>query len=246
MNAGRFAALGLLVCCVIPGTAADSDKESREILDRAIRAHGGADALNKTHNCKRTDRGTQALLDKEETFVGQVSRSLPDKIRLQIEVGKNFRTLIVLDGENGYQSDNNGPAAKMQPARLKELREEIYLTWITTLSPLTKKEFTLTTLPPTKFEGEEAVGFKVEYRGHADTKLYFGKRSGLLIRAERRVMEGGIGVDKEYIYSAHQRISGVVVATKETHRVNKKKWTEFTAGDYSFPGKFAPATFARP
>ena len=242
----RFTLLVALGVVTTAGFAGADEKDAKAIVRRAIASHGGADALTKTLKCKRTDKGKQAVIDKEEPLVSQVTRDLPDKIRLQIKWGKSFETTIVLDGETGWQADNGGPATKMLATRTRELREEAYLWYITTLVPLLNPEFILTAIPESKVGGDAVLGVKVECKGHADTKLYFNKRNGLLIAAERRVSAAGIPVDKQYLYEGHRKFGGSMLPTKETENHNKRKWTEFAISDYSFPTKFEAATFAKP
>ena len=242
----RIVLLMALATVTTAGVASADEKDAKAIVRRAITSHGGAEALTKAQTCKRVDTGKQAVLEKEEPFVSQVSRSLPDKVRLQIKLGKTFETTIVLDGETGWQADNGGPATKMLAGRLREVREEAYLWHVTTLVPLLEGEFTLSTLPETKIGTEAAVGVKVERKGHADTKLYFNKRNGVLLSAERRVFEAGIAVDKTYLYEGHKSFGGAMLPTKETVKLNDRKWTEFAISDYTFPTKFDATTFAKP
>jgi hypothetical protein len=242
----RLALLVAVGMATTTGLAGADEKDAKAIVRRAIASHGGTEALTKTLKCKRTDKGKQAVVDKEEPFVSRVTRDLPGKIRLQIKLGKTFETTIVLDGETGWQADNGGPATKMLATRTREVREEAFLWYIATLVPLLNPEFTLSTLPETKVGTEAVVGVKVERKGHADTKLYFSKRNGILISAERRVFEAGLAVDKEYLYEGHRSFGGAMLPTKETVKVNKRKWTEFAIGDYTFPTKFDAATFAKP
>ena len=241
----RFALL-VAVTITTAGLAGADDKDAKAIVKRAIAAHGGAEALEKTLKCKRTDKGKQFVNLKEEPFVSQVTRSLPDKVRLQVKMGKTFETVIVLDGETGWQADNGGPAAKMLAARTREVREEAYLWYVTALVPLLNPEFTLSTLPESKVGTEAVVGVKVERKGHADTRLYFNKRNGILLSAERRVTEAGLAVDKEYLYEGHRSFGRAMLPTKETVKLNKRTWTEFAISDYTFPTKFDATTFAKP
>src|SRR5262249_40400990 len=148
--------------------------------EKAIKAQGGEKALTKAQQCKRTDNGTQALLGRDVPFVSQVTRSLPDRVRLQIELDKKVNTTLVLDGSKGWQSEGGGPASALPRARVRELREEAYVWWLTTLVPMTKPGFTLSTIDKIKIDGDSAVGIKVVHKGYADTKMYFLERNGLL------------------------------------------------------------------
>ena len=69
-------------------------------------------------------------------------------------------------------------------AAVRELREEAYVWWLTTLVPITKTGFTLTTIDKITIDGDTAVGIKVSHKGYADTKMYFLARNGLLAKID--------------------------------------------------------------
>lgn len=236
----------LLLGLVFLPAASGNEKEARALVDKAIKAHGGASRLQKALQCTRTDTGHQVILSREVPFVSQVTRSLPDRVRLQIELDKKITTTLVLDGNRGWQSEAGAPAVALPAPRLREMREEAYVWWLTTLVPLTTSGVTLSSLDPIKIDGEPALGIKVTRRGYADTKMYFLQRNGLLAKIERRVNEGGRDVDKEYIYSSYKEFDGLTLPTKEIVKVNKDKYTEFTISNYRFPDKLGAAAFARP
>jgi hypothetical protein len=230
---------------VLAGPVGASDKEARAIVDRAIKAHGGAAALAKVIHFKRTDTGTQALQGRDVPFTSYVAGHLPEKIRLQIELNRKVKTTIVLNADRGWQSDG-GPAVALFSQRVKELREEAYRWWLTTLVPLTKPGFTLSTVPDIKVDGEPAVGIKVVSRGHHDTRMYFLKSNGLLVKIECQATEGGNKVEKEYLYGNHREFDGARLHTRELVKVDGKKFTTFTISEYSFPDKIDPSTFSKP
>ena len=248
MRRNPFCLLVSLSPCLLvflPTPAAANEKEARALVERAIKAHGGEAALTKTLVCKRTDTGTTMVAGRDSPFTSYVTLSLPDKVRLQIDLNRKIKTTVVLNGEKGWQSDG-GPAVQMLSQRVKELREEAYLWWLTTLVPLTKSGFTLSTLPEIKIEGEPAAGVKVVSRGHHDTRMYFSKRTGLLVKVECQSTEAGVKVDKEYFYSGHRDFDGARLHTKELVKINGQKRTAFTVSDYSFPDKIDGSVFSKP
>lgn len=239
-------ALGVGILLVLAGHSPASEKEAREIVDRAIKAQGGVAALTRAAQCKRTDTGTQTLQGKDVPFTSYVVRSLPDKVRLQIEINRKAKTTIVVSGERGWQQDGGAPAAALNAPRLRELREEAYLWWLTTLVPLTKPGVTLATVPDIKVDGEATAGIKVESRGHRDVRMFFSKRSGALVKIESQSSLGGIKVNKEYFYSGYRDFDGAKLPTKELQKIDGQKWTAFTIGDYAFPEKIEGGTFSKP
>jgi hypothetical protein len=237
-------AIWIIGLVVLPGFARGDDKEARVILERAIKAQGGAKALTRAAQLKRKDSGTHITLAGPVGFTGETIRSLPDRVRLSTQFGGN-KTVLVLNGDKAWQSDG-GPAVELLPARVKEVREEVYIEWISTLVPLTRSGFTLSTLPKIKVDGETAVGIKAVHKGRPDVRLYFLQGSGLLARIERQASEAGLKVDKAYQFGAYKDFDGVKLPTKQTVLVNGKKFTEFTSSEVTFPAKLDAKTFAKP
>src|SRR5262249_46225090 len=103
----------LFLALATSGPAAANEKEAQAIIERAIKAQGGADGLTKAQVCRRTDTGKQALGAVETPLVSQVTRSLPDRVRLQIEVDKGTKITIVLDGDKGWQRQGSAPPVQL-------------------------------------------------------------------------------------------------------------------------------------
>jgi len=226
------------------GAAADRD-DALAILERAIKAHGGAEGLIKAQVCTRAELGTFVQDDKDVPFTSETTGRLPDRVRLKITVAKRLEMISVLNGDKGWLR-TTGPAVEVVKERLAELREEAYGSYLTTLVPLRKAPFTLGTVPEIKVGGEPAVGIKVTSKGHSDSKLYFSKRSGLLVKIARRSTEAGVMVDKEYLFGGYKEFDGVKLATKERTTVNGKKSTEVMIHRYTFLKKVEDRVFERP
>jgi outer membrane lipoprotein-sorting protein len=231
----------LLLACPLRA----DEKEAKAIVERAIKAQGGSEALSKALHCSRTDSGVLWSAGREVPLSSKVSLGLPGKMRWEIELDKKIKTTIVLNGDKGWQTEG-GPARELSAQRVKELVEEAYVLWIATLVPLTKDGFTLSTVDDVKVDGEEAAGVKVVKKGHAETLMYFLKRNGALVRINRKVSEGGLTVEKEYLYSNYKDFDGVKLHTRELVKVNGSKWNEFTISAYTFVKKFDKGTFAKP
>ncbi len=245
MRAASRLALALAAALVAQGWARASEKEARAIVDRAVRAHGGATALGKAQFSVRTDTGTQAFPGKELPFTAEVVRQLPDRVRLTVEIDKRLKMVIVLDGDKGWERAV-GPAVEMSKQRVSEMQEEAYVWWLTTLVPLTRGGFTLSTLPDAKVEGEEAAGVKVVRKGRHDASLYFSKRSGLLLKVSRRVPEAGVLFDKDYLFSAYKDFGGARLPTHEVVLLNGRRYTDVTMKDYRALTRVPEGTFGRP
>jgi hypothetical protein len=235
--------VGLVVAA---GPARAGDREAAlEVIDRAIKAHGGAAGLAKVAVASHTESGVHLLGGKEVPFTSEVVHSLPERIRLEVLLDKKFPFVSVVDGDKGWQRAG-GMTFELSGPRVKEIREEAYVWWLATLAPLKQDVFQLAPVPDDRVDGQPAAGVKVSCRGHADTRLYFDKRSGLLVKIARRVPEAGVPVDKEYLYSDYKEFDGVKLPAKEVMTLNGKKGAERTVSAYKFLSRPDKNAFAKP
>ena len=237
-------ALGVLYGAAGPLRADDRDK-ALALIDRAIKAHGGEAALAKVPVSTRTNAGALTQSGPEMTFTSTVTQSLPDRVRLEIEVGRS-KLLTVIDGDKGWQQSAGGGALPLDRDRLKEMKGEAYVWWLATLAPLKKAGLTLALAPEIKVDGKPALGVKVSGLGEPDAKLYFDQGSGLLVKIERRAPETGVLVNKEYYFSDFKDFDGVKLPAKEVMIVNGRKWYEVKVLTYKFLPKAEDSAFARP
>jgi hypothetical protein len=235
-----------VVLAVAPNVFAGDQEDALAIVEQAIKAHGGADGLNKAQTVVRTGSGTMMGLDKAVPFTDEITWSLPDKVRMAVELDKKDRVLIVVNGDKGWQSAG-GASAELGADRVREFRDENYVQWLATLTPLKKDEFKLEPVPEIKVNGEPAVGIKATSKAAPNgIKLYFDKKTNLLVKIERRARLAGVAVDKEYVFSEHKEFDGVKLATKQVELLNGHKASELTSATYKFPKKIDDATFAKP
>jgi hypothetical protein len=227
---------------------ADDREAALKILDAAIQAAGGEGRLAKARLMSRTARGTIYNAGKEISFSTQLLFAPPDRLRDAIEVevnNKKMQVTRVVNGDKGWTSAG-GATLDIGSVELQELREELYYLWLTTLLPLKDPAFTLAPLPETKINGQAAVGLKISRKEHEDVKLYFGRDSGLLVKAARRAQVTGIPVDKEYLYSEPRDFDGVKLPARQLEKIAGTKSFELTITRVEFPARAEDSAFAKP
>ena len=241
----RTLAACLILCLPLTVRAGDDDP-TLEVLDQAIRAHGGEKNLARVRMAVRTSQGVTTAFGKDIAFAEELVMQLPDRFRQTIELGggQKGRLLRVLNGDKGWQS-SGGPAMEMGAESLRELRDELAVRRLATLTPLTRGEFKLAPLPEVKVNGEPAVGVKAA-QGKTEMKLYFDKKTHLLVKIERRASEGGRMIDKEYVFGDHKEFDGVTLPTKEVVLINGRKFSEEAGMTYKMPRKIDDALFGKP
>jgi hypothetical protein len=248
MRTNLATALAVLLAVVVPACA-DDRAAALAVVEEAIKAHGGADALAKLRTVVRKSAGRMTVADKEILFANESTAQLPDRWRVEADLRageQKLHLLQVVNGDKGWQS-TGGAVAELTAERLKEVREDGCVWWLTTLLPLTKgTSLRLAPLPETKINGEPALGVKVSSKGHADVSLYFDKQSRLLVKTERQAVEAGAPVAREETYSGYKEFDGIKLPTRVVQTAGGKKFSEITEAAYKFPPKVEETTFAKP
>jgi hypothetical protein len=238
-------AVALAVLTAPASVRADDRATALAVIEQAIKAHGGAEALARAANSTRSGKGTIMVEGRELAVTTDFVVSLPDKKRFAFVVEKQAPITIVLNGDKGWKL-TGGAALDLPKDSLNDLREETYLWWLTTLVPLKKDTFELSPLPESKVNGKSAVGVKVASKGHPDARLYFDKASGLLVKLESRTKEVGLDVFKEYFYSDHKEFDGVKVPLREVVHVNGRKALDVTLTAFKVLPKPDESAFSKP
>ncbi len=227
---------------------ADDAADARAVLDEAMRAHGGADNLAKTRYLTRSAKGEISRAGKQIPFTGEAALHLPDQARwsfdLETDMGK-LPVVLVINGDKGWRA---GGAAvdELSKGEFDDLREEAYVNWVATLAPLSEKTFELSTLAEAKVNDQPAIGIKAKRKDRPDVKLYFNKRTGLLVKIEHASKEAGLAITKERLFSEHKLFDGVKLPTKYQELADGKKMVEWTATSYKLPAKLEESSFDKP
>lgn len=238
------AAAAVLVSAAAPVRADDRDV-AVALLEKAIKAHGGEDALNRSRNLSRTGAGVMLEGNANHPFTEQTLLALPDRSRIAVEVDKGVKITLVLNADRGWKAFG-GAVAELTKEAVEEAREDSRVLWLATLTPLLTSTYTLTPLPDGSVDGEPVAGIKVAAKGHFDAKLYFSKRTYLLVKIERRAREAGVEFDKAYIFSDYKDFDGVQLPVRELQLLNGKKFIERTSATYKILRRADDAAFAKP
>jgi hypothetical protein len=245
----QSAILGVVVLLLTAASArADDRDKALEVIEAAIKAQGGSDALGKVATQQRSVKGTQFLFGKEHPFTSDASIQLPSRYRdsiLQIIGDQKNAVTIAIDGTRGWQS-TGGMSTDLPRERVDEIAEELYVEWAMTLVPLKDKKFDLAMLPEGKFAGKPTTVVKVTSKDRPELKLAFDKASGLLVKVERRASLAGQKYDKEYWLMDYKDFSGVKLPGRVLVQLNNTKSVEWKIENYRFPDKLEATLFTKP
>jgi outer membrane lipoprotein-sorting protein len=235
----------------LPTISQADDAAARAIVEKGLKALGGADNVAKfkaaTFKLKGTFHGMGAALP----YVGTWSVQQPDKMRFVIEFEVNNMKITftrVFDGANGWMKIMD-MTMELSAEQVAEAKREAYANQVLMLLPLVKdKEFTLAALGDAEVEKRPAVGVKVSRKGQRDINLYFDKETGLPIKSERQVREeeSGRDVAQEEVYSDYKEIDGVKHAMKMVIKREGKLFVDGEVTEFKAETKLDDSVFGKP
>jgi hypothetical protein len=224
--------------------------ECRAILEKALKAHGGKEKLEKLKAMQTKGKGTLELGGNSVPFTQEGATQLPDKLKQVMELsvnGVNIKVTTVYDGKQGWIS-NNGMTMDMNQTLLDLMKEATYHITLGRFGFLDDKSYKLTPLGEIKVNDRPAVGVKVSHEGHKDVSLYFDKEKGWLVKSEARTIEpmSGQEIAEERIVSDYQEVDGVQVPKKAVINRDGKKFMDLEVTEVKLLEKLDDSEFAKP
>ncbi|MBN9121761.1 MAG: hypothetical protein J0I06_21915 [Planctomycetes bacterium] len=206
-----FRALSLCAAALVlvPAAARAAD-EPKDIVAKAIKAHGGEELLTKNKASQTKTKGKITLPGLGETdFTQEVSAMLPDKLRESMELSIMGKTLSVVTLVNGdkLKIEVDGKAIDIPDQAKDALKNAGHVMQIARLIPLKDKKYELSLIGEDKVEGKKVVGVRVSAKDQQDVNVYFDKETGLLTKMEFRGAEPGTGkeVNEERIITEYSK-----------------------------------------
>jgi len=223
--------------------------EPKDIIAKAIKAHGGQDKLSKLKAGRSKSKGTIHLLGGI-SFTQETAYQAPGKFRevRNMEVsGKQATVIIVYNGKEGWLNVR-GKTLSLDGQLLEEIQESIYLSRVVRLVSLTDKEFELSPLGEMNVNGKAAVGVKVASKGRRDISLHFDKVTGLLAKVERRAVdpESGKEYKEDRFMSDYRPVNGVQSPQKLVVHRDGEKLMELEVEKIEILDKIDDSEFAKP
>jgi hypothetical protein len=171
-------------------TAGRADTEAEALLAKAIKAHGGDEALTKYKAVRLRLKVTFAGPDKTPKVWEQLFLA-PNKykdVREGYYLGRKTASIYITDGKEAWTMVDGRP--QVLEGRFGDwVVDDAHLKQVMRLVPLKGKEYELKATGETKVDGKPAAGLLVHTKGQKDITLYFDTESGLLVKTERPVYD---------------------------------------------------------
>jgi hypothetical protein len=232
-----------------PVRAAD-DKEVQAVLDKAIRALGGAEKLGAVKAFTSKGKGKITFGDGDNEFTATTTAQGLDHVRAEFEgefMGNKVKGVTVLAGDKGWRKFGD-MGMEMDKDGVANEKRNLYLQIVpVTVVPLKDKNFKV------KAAGTEKVGDKpaavLEVTGPDDKtfKLWFDEASGLPVKLVAKVV-GFTGEEftQETTFSDYKEFGGIKKATKVVSKRDGMKFIEQETTDFKPVEKVDPKTFEEP
>ena len=243
---------GSLAVAIVLGLVphAFAQDEVKAVIEKAVKAHGGAEKLSKMKCLQSKGKGKLELFGGLD-MTQEVSIKYTGKLREVVEMnvnGVNVKVISVFDG-NKASITANGQPVEVSDKLMEEFKEAAYGMRVARLTNLlTDKSLQLSLLGESKVDGRAAVGVKVASKGHRDIDLYFDKQSGLLSKVQTRKHDPQSmqEVDEERIIKEYQDLEGQKVPKKVLVNHDGKKYLELEVLEIKFPDDIAESEFQKP
>jgi outer membrane lipoprotein-sorting protein len=239
--------IGLVVAAVAAVPAAAQDA-AEAVVKKAIDAHGGLETLKKYPAGTSKMKGTMTIMGLEIPFTGSIAFQVPAKYRLELEadaMGMKVALTQIVNGDQVKQLENGRPTPLPDAAK-EELRQAAVLQELSLLYPLLDRaKYTLKAERDGDVGGKPAAVVLVQSKGLKDTRLFFDKQTGYLVKMERKGLDPEMKeVNEETVFSDFQKVAGMMVSMKATVTHDGKPFLSITSSDYKPMEKVDAKTFA--
>jgi len=188
------ALLGLLALGATSAARA-ADDDARAIVVKAIKAHGGEEALTKFKAGRAKTKGKIDIAGVGEVeFTQDVVSMLPDKLKdtMEMQIAGMTITVVTLVNGDKISIEAAGKEVPINDAIKKALKDALHMSKVARLVPLVKdKNIELSLLGEADVEGKKTRGVLVKAKGEKEISLYFDKETGMMTKVEHRTIQPG-------------------------------------------------------
>lgn len=221
-----------ILLCHTSYLSAQPTGKAKELLSKAIQAHGGFEALEKLHIATWKGRGLlyrEGKEDKPLPFFGEWSAELPVNYRYTYAFkgigGGKLPVTTGLMGDKAWRTMRPDRGADdLTEQQMKVEKDEVHAWHVSHLAPLLTNDYQLMALPTTQRDGRNIVGLKVDRKGYRSIYLFFDKQTNLLIYMDRKVFdpEKKQEVMQETSYLNFKQMGGATLPQSIAMRQGKK------------------------
>jgi outer membrane lipoprotein-sorting protein len=233
---------------------ADDAAAVKELLDKAIKATGGADKTAKLASASLKGKGkvTEGGNTAEMSF--DLSMQDFDRIRVELMVmegGQSHGGVMVMSRDKVWFKDNDRNKVDELPGEIAPVVHQFYLAMRLASNPgalAGHKDLTLGHGGEGKVDEKTAAILRVSRKDRSDINIFYDTKSGLPLKAESQIKTPNESEEKKYEFqfSEFKEVDGVKHYSKIKILRDGKDMLEMELSDVKFGEKFEANTFEKP
>lgn len=196
-----------------PNTDLGKDEDPKNILNKAIAAHGGAAKLDSYQTVRCKYHGYKYFRNIKCVVSGDEVHQRPDKMKTNVLLANGPNQIIVTvvsDGNAIWLTDGDKRKEYSEKRDMTGVRQELLLECYT-LGDYLKSPYELTNMGIVDVKGNETIGIRVAKAGENDVLFFFDKKTHLIAKTQAWPYEPDLGrdVNHERYILAYQELDGV-------------------------------------
>jgi hypothetical protein len=246
---------GLSTACLLSlGTSARAaDDQPKDILEKAIKAHGGEELMTKYKAGITKSKGKITVPGVGEVeFSQETAYMIPDKFKESIQMtinGMNINVITRIVGDKN-SIEVNGKEMDVPEALKDALKNAGHMIKVAKLVPLLKeKGFELSLIGVEKIEDKPAIGIRVTAKDQKDINLYFDKKTNMMVKMEFRSTDPFTQKEcneERIILEYGKDKEGLATPKKVLIKHDNEKFLELEVSEIEFLEKLDESEFKKP
>ena len=240
-----------LVLSLSPGLKAADDP--KEVVAKAIKAHGGEEFLTKHKAGQTRDKGKITLPGMAATeFSDESSFMLPDKFKQALEMeimGMKFTMNALIVGDKvTVEGKIAGMTIDLGADATEGYKDVPHILRVMQFVPLVKdKAYKLDLIGDDKVDDKPVVGVRVSAKDQKDVSLFFDKTTHLMLKLEYRTKgPDGMEVTESRVVKEYAKDnSGIPYPKKSVVLHDGKTFIEAETVEYKYLEKLDDAEFKK-
>lgn len=235
-----------------PALSQQQDAECLATIDKAIKAQGNPDKLEKLKAFSGNLKGSMSFMEMDLDFTMELFTQLPDKAKAIIKLSIGGQEIVVTQVFNGDKGWTNaaGQTKEAEKEELAEHKAMQHVEKVTNLFDIKKdKEMKLSSLGEVKINDSPAIGVRVTKKDQRDVNLYFDKKTHLLVKAEYRAMDPFTkqDVNQEKFFTEYKELApGYKLASKQHVKNEGKRFMDLEFTEFRPLERLEDNIFAKP
>jgi hypothetical protein len=245
-------AFSCVVMLAVGANVRAADDQPKDIIAKAIKAHGGEEALTKNKAGTSKGKGKINIPGAGEVeFTQDSAHMLPDKFKESIEMTIGGMSISVTTLVNGDKASIvfNGKEMDLPDVAKEALKNAGHMLKVGKLVPLLKeKEYELSLIGEDKVEGKPVIGIRITAKDKKEISAYFNKETYLLAKIEVRTNDPFTQkeiTEERIIMEYMKNKDGIPVAKKLIVKHDGEKFLEMEMSEVELHEKLDESEFKK-